>query len=227
VDARAGGFVPEPDWVLLFGAPLAALPPVGPETPCVLQGMIDGKWVGPLADAAAVEYASVSAGGNLVAGRGGIATTLGAITELRGAVAGARVRVAWRSEGGEAVESALDAAALARLPIVDIVRDLARWSFQAGVEVRAVALGASGELNPAPGGASDAFGEAILGGLFKELLALCPEAPEGVIARVRARRWKSVAGRGGLAAPGLPMTLTVTDGDGRVVGEGAMRLTDG
>lgn len=176
-------------------------PPADPslDTPVVLQGLIEGKWMNRLLDTLAWQPASI--GNNVLAAGPGIATTLGALgdgvagearIEYESERAGPRVLVARGSDlrGHNLPELVLEVLAL-------------------GEQLDAIDLGALGSAS------------AVVNEKARVLTASLPlpfahQAKERLV-------WRALAD--GLALPpGDAAHLTVRDGGGATVGEGTLRL---
>src|SRR5690606_37334777 len=76
---QEGGMDGEAEWVALFDQPLAEIPEINADTPCVLQGMIESKWIAPLARSGDGDWVPATVGNNLVARGRGINSALGHI----------------------------------------------------------------------------------------------------------------------------------------------------
>ncbi|MDK2972229.1 MAG: hypothetical protein PWP23_1984 [Candidatus Sumerlaeota bacterium] len=227
---REGGLDGEAEWVVLFDRPLAAFDAIGPNTPCVLQGMIEGKWIAPLAAKGEVAWVPATVGNNLVARGRGIATTLGGIQQGDDGVGRSVVMVNFpMAAGGNRVHHAYGGD-LMKLPIVEIVESVWRWARENGnVEIRGVNFGANGEMS-AYAVDQDRQGQhlrhAFLPKFFSKLRELCPQETLQVVNDVRAAMFQEVLDKGEYARPDATMLLTVTDGKGWLAGEGAILLAD-
>lgn len=224
---RDGGLDVVAEWVALFDAPLAAMDDVGPATPCVVQGMIEGMWLGELAREGEVAWRAAAGGNNVVARGRGIATTLGALATGDEGLAEARATAYVPMLGGGGRAHSVAGADLARLPVVELAQAVWKWNrAHPEVDVRGVHFGAAGEMAayaalPAAAGARRAH-QAFLPRYLRRMLELCPRDAREVADEVRAAMFREAIARGEAARPGVPIILTVTDADGRVVGEGAL-----
>jgi hypothetical protein len=227
VAARDGGLDVVAEWVALFDRPLAAMDDAGPATPCVLQGMIEGTWLGELARAGDVAWSAAAGGNNVVARGRGIATTLGALATGDEGLAQARATVYVPMAAGGGRAPSVTGADLARVPVVETVRAVQQWCrAHPEVDVRGVHFGAAGEMAayaalPAAAGARRAH-HAFLPRYLRRMLELCPRETREVADEVRAAMFREAIARGEAARPGVPIVLSVTDAAGHIVGEGAM-----
>ncbi len=112
---------------------------IGPDTPIVLQGMIEGKWMNRLLGTRAWQPASL--GNNVIAEGPGIETTLGALeTDELGAI-----RVTYRDGRGDRRTHTTAAADLRGHNVLGLVRAVAGLCAENGDAVDVVDLGAAGE----------------------------------------------------------------------------------
>lgn len=186
----------EAEWYVEFPDGVPQRP--SSDTPVVLQGFVEGKWMNRLLGTGAWQPASL--GNNLIAAGPGIATTLGAL------------------DGGLAVEARIDYRSVRAGPRMHMTRgsDLAGHNIiglvvdvLAGEPVDGIDLGALGTES------------AVVNEKPRLLRAALPfpaahRAKERLVTRAIAE---------GLAIePGTAATLTVTGGDGAVVGEATLTL---
>lgn len=228
---RQGGMDGQAEWAALFDQPLAALEKVDADTPCILQGMIQGQWIGPLADAKDVNWADSTIGNNLLARGRGIRTTLGGIAHAADGIGAATAMVNFPMAcGGNRVHHA-HGADLAKIPVVELARAVWRHAREhPGTPVRGISFGATGEMSAYaadPGRRRHHMRHAFLPRFFRKLMELCPRELFHVINEVRAAMYAEILERGEYARADATVILTVTDGRGWLVGEGAMLLQEG
>lgn len=229
---REGGMDGEAEWAALFAKPLVQYDEIAPETPCILQGMIEGKWIAHLAQEGEVDWAPATIGNNLLARGRGIQTTLGGISHGDDGISRATVMVNFPMASGENQVHHAYGADLAKLPILPIVQAVWRWcreNPEQGGAVQAVNFGANGEMSAYatdPSRQHKNLRAAFLPRFFRQLMHLCPKDTFHVINEVRSMMFQEIVERGEYVRPGATMLLTVTDGRGYLVGEGAMLLSD-
>jgi hypothetical protein len=188
----------EAEWLVEFpdGIPAEATP----QTPIVLQGFIEGKWMNRLRGTR--EWQPASLGNNLIGAGPGIATTLGA---LEGGLV-AEARIAYESERAGARTHVTRVSDLRGHNVAALVREV----LSLGEPVDGVNLGALGQES------------AVVNEKRRVLAAALPfPAPHRAKERLVAR----ALGEGLGIAPGKAATLTVTDATGALVGEGTLRLS--
>ena len=231
---REGGLDPEAEWILLFDKPLIQYESIGPETPCRLQGMIEGKWIAPLAKKDNVHWAESTLGNNLIARGHGITTTLGGILEGRDNVPGAMVMVNFQMANGDMAVHRAFGEKLMHLPVIDIVKAVWEWAREnpeQGGAVSAVNLGANGEMNAYasdPHRLGAAAKHAVLSHFIEKLIELCPHELFKVVNEAREDLFTKVIDRAEFARPGGNILLSVTSGGAghALVGEGLMLLVE-
>jgi hypothetical protein len=130
----------EAEWYVELGT--AAAGDVEPETPVILRGFIEGKWMNRLLGTHAWKPASV--GNNVIADGPGIPIRLG---ELEAGISGAAIRLEYDSPAGPRVHSSV-ARELRGHNIVELVREVVQVCRAAeqpidGVNLGAVGLGAA------------------------------------------------------------------------------------
>src|SRR5579864_1313907 len=186
----------EAEWCVTFpdGVPQSA----GAETPVVLQGLIEGKWMNRLLDTRAWQPASF--GNNVLAAGPGIETTLGALAESAG-----EARIAYESEGAGSREHVTRTADLRGHNLAELVVDV----LALGEPLDAVDLGALG------------LEAAVVNEKERVLTAALP-LPMAHLAKERLV-WRALADRLQVK-PGETARMTVTDRSGAVVGEASLRL---
>lgn len=227
---REGGLDLEAEWALLFDRPLAQLDGAGPQTPCVAQGMIEGRWIAPLASQGAADWAAAVRGAGVLARGKGIAVTLGEVQAGVDSIAGAAVRVAAPLANGETHLLEARGADLAKIPVAGIVRAVADWCRENNQhDVRGVHLSLNGELNALallPQRGRTALRRAFLPRLIASLIARHGDELAGLLDGARASLFRELSGRAEYLRPGSPAIMTVTDARGVVVGEGALLLNE-
>lgn len=186
----------EAEWYVAFPAG----PPehVSGDTPVVLQGFIEGKWMNRLLGTRAWQPSSL--GNNVIAAGPGIATTLGA---LDGGLAAA-ARIVYRSVGAGRCTHATQGSDLVGHNVLGLVADVL-----GGEPVDGIDLGALGT------------GSAVVNEKPRILRAALPfPAPH----RAKERLVTRALAEGLAIEPGTAATLTVTDGAGNIVGEATLSL---
>ena len=126
----------EAEWYVELGT--AAEGDVGPDTPVVLRGFIEGKWMNRLLGTRAWKPASM--GNNVIAEGPGIPIALG---ELETGVTGAAIRLEYDSPAGARVHSSV-AGELRGHNLVALVREVVHVCRDAGQPIDGVNLGAVG-----------------------------------------------------------------------------------
>lgn len=220
-----------PEWAVLFEAPLATLPPIGPATPCVLQGAAEGRWLEELAKPGSVRWSEAALGNNLVARGKGIATTLGAISRGEREVAGARVFMHFPAVNGEMHLRSLSGSELVGIPVLELaaaVQQLAREGHEGAAAVQGMTFGCAGEIHAYAA-------EAVLGHrlpqtanlprLLRKLLASDPALTARLLEEARCEAHRDALERGVHLRPGSPIVLTVAGADDVAVGEAAMSFS--
>lgn len=187
----------EAEWCVVFPDGLPENP--GLDTPVVLQGLIEGKWMNRLLDTLAWQPASI--GNNVLATGPGIATTLGALAD---GVAG-EARIEYESEGAGPRALVARGSDLRGHNLPELVLEV----LSLGEQLDAINLGALG------------LASAVVNEKARVLTAALPlplahQSKERLV-------WRALAD--GLAlTPGGSARLTVRDGRGATVGEGTLRL---
>jgi hypothetical protein len=187
----------EAEWCVEFpdGVPGS----VNAETPIVLQGLIEGKWMNRLLGTRAWQPASV--GNNVLAVGPGIRTTLGALDDD----VGGKVRIAYESTRGGRREHVTSTADLGGHSLGALVEEV----LALGEPLDAVDLGALG------------LQAAVVNEKGRVLTAALP-FPLAHHAKERLV-WRAIAGGLGVRV-GDSARLTVTDGAGSVVGDATLVL---
>lgn len=212
--------VAEAEWVVLFpeGAARHVAEPerLVADTPVILQGLIEGKWLNRLLGTTA--WAPATLGNNLLATGPGIATTLGAIEA--GAVG--TVRVEYPHAAGGARTSRSQSASLADLRgqnVLELVRAVLRHCRRTGSPVDGIDLGAVGAR------AAVVTEPQRVAATMRMRLLPVPNPLNLLPARRFALMERTVRGilDDGLGAlPDVPIAVVVRDGQGAVVGDGAL-----
>lgn len=212
--------VAEAEWAVLFpggAAPHVAEPErLAADTPVILQGLIEGKWLNRLLGTTA--WAPATLGNNLLAAGPGIPTTLGAIE----AGASGEVRVEYAYRNGDVQRIRSQSATLADLRgqnVLELVRAVLRHCRQTGSTVDAIDLGAVGAR------AAVVTEPGRVAATMRMRLLPIPNPLNLLPARRFALMEQTVRGilEDGLGAlPDAPITVAVYDGQGTRVGEGTL-----
>jgi hypothetical protein len=214
-------FFPEAEWCVLLPeasrACLAEPDRLQPDTPVVLQGLIEGKWLNRFIGEFA--WRAPSMGNNLLAEGPGIPTTFAAIEA--GAVGGAAqvvLRYPWRHGGREGTQEQRSRLAdLRGHNLLEMVRAVLRRCRDRGEGLDGVdcaAIGPDAAQVNEPRWLQAAFASAGL----KPADLTSPEAWHRVLAAMA--RGIIEEGRGAL--PGSGVEIAVTDAEGRAVGRGSL-----
>jgi len=221
----------EPDWVVLFDQPLRSLSSITADTPCVLQGMAEGRWLEPLAEADTPRWATVTRGNNLLARGKGIPTTIGAIQRHEHEVAAARSILHIPLANGETRTRVLNGGNLADLPLLEIVRevqDFARAHTERAGQVSGVAIGATGEAHAYMNGFDPIAALPVAAYLPQLFRTLLHEAGglSALLDRARRQTHQELLTKAEYLRPAAPLLLSVLDSTGAPVGEGALVVED-
>lgn len=207
-DIRAGRgddvLVPEAEWCILLPEPTDP-DRMGPETPIVVQGLIEGKWLNRFAGGFLWKPASL--GNNLLAAGPGVRTTFAAI---EGGSPEDEAAAVIRYAGGHELRARL--ADLRGQNILELVRAALRRGPVAAVDCAAI------------GPRAALVNEPRFLQLALQRTELRPSDLTAVPAwqRVVEAMASAIIEEGHGAPPGSPVQLTVTDGRGREVGSGSL-----
>ena len=215
---------------------------ITPETDCILQGMIEGKWIRPMMESGTVDWSVASGGNNLIA-KGGEEGVAGLPIKIRDIedhksmpreVRGAKAIVRYRpASGRETVEHVTFGRDLVEIPVLKLVQGVQRYcrtsrAGEAGARVNAVNLGAAGRLAAYatdPARRRRAFFGAFCPISFARSAGhLSHDEAVDLLNRTRANLFREVSSRRESAGPGSEISIADIDGNDVLVGKGALLL---
>jgi hypothetical protein len=191
----------EAEWCVILEDPLTE---PADSTPVVLQGLIEGKWMNRLLGTKAWRPASIA--NNVLASGPGIATTVGALASAAG-----ETRLSYELADGRTQEHVTTSADLHGQNVPDLVREVVRLHAGLGERLGGIDLGANGERS------------AVVNEKARIKAAVrSPNVLNLLPHRAKERLVRNALAEGISVPPGTPVTLTTTDGAGRVVGEASL-----